>query len=328
MRTCTYDSILQGAVEMSGQTFPPLAVDGTMWRGWIAKELKTAWEAEVWPDLTRTEQRYLRDLFDVATTYVTGDEIYYPTEKKYYHALRSSTGNAPTSLAYFAESKLGYSAADYNALTAYLAGDAVYYPATDRFYQCHTASTGNLPTNIAFWGPLVPFVPVVAYEQQGQSKLGDVVGCWTRNPRVYTNAVRVPFRLTERGVSLLGLIQSSFWVEYRIRPPKFFGEVFDALATYVEEEQVYLSPDFYTCAIDTAAGESPVTTPASWDVVEIPEIFQAYVIHAAYVRWLRSDGQNDKAAQESVIAMAELTRVGLNLARTQRQSRPLEVLTR
>jgi len=60
MRTVTYDSILQGAVEMSGQVFPPLVQDGTMWRGWIAKELKTAWEAEVWPDLTRTEQRYLR----------------------------------------------------------------------------------------------------------------------------------------------------------------------------------------------------------------------------------------------------------------------------
>lgn len=327
MRTVTYDSILRGSVELAGQTFPPLAQDGLTWRGWIEKELQTAWEAELWPDLMRTEQRYLRGLYDAVVTYAAGAEIYYPTERKYYTAIRVSTGNAPTSLAYFSESKLGYSASDYSAAAAYVAGSQVYYPVTDLFYQAHTAGTNHVPTNASFWGPLVPFVPVLAYEQTGQNVLGDVVGVWNKNPRVFTSAARIPYRLTDVGVSLWGIV-SSLWVEYRIRPRKFFGDVYDVLSTYDADDQVYLSPDFYTANTPADAGETPLTAPNGWDVVSIPEIFKAYVIHAAYVRWLRSDGQNDKAAQEGAIAGQELVRVGLNLARTMRQSRAVEVLTR
>lgn len=314
---------------MAGQTFPPLAQDGVMWRGWIEKELQTAWEAELWPDLLRTEQRYLRDLFIAGNSYVPGNEVYDPTQKKYFQAIYANDENPPPDLAFWAESKLSYSAPDFNVLTTYAPGAQVYFPGTDTYHQCHATSLGHFPpTETNFWGTLVPFIPDIAYEQTGKSRLGDVVGVWNKNPRVYTTAYRIPFRLTERGVSLLGGITASLWVEYRIRPLKFFGDVFDALVSYAADQQVYLSPDFYTCLTTTLAGESPVTNPAEWAVVAIPEIFKAYVLHAAYVRWLRSDGQNDKAVQESGIAAQELVRQAISLARTQRQSRGLEVLTR
>lgn len=328
MRRVTYESVLRGSIELAGMTYPPQADDGDRWRGWIDLELSGAWEMEAWPDLMRAEKRYLRPLYNGAVTYAAGDEVYYPSERKYFLALRTTIGNVPTDISHWAEARTSYSAMPYLSALAYAVGDQVYDLDNDLIYQAHTAGTGHLPTDTGFWGQLIPFIPDIDYEQPGLPALGEVFNIWDKNPRVFTSAQRLPFTLTQSGASLYTMMPS-VWIEYRIRAPRLIGEVWNAAGTYLPDEQIYYAPDFYFCVTGTAATESPITAPGKWQVIEIPYIFgQSFLVDAAYSRWLRSDGQNDKSALASVQAREQLVKEANKLFRQQGQRQRARVNTR
>lgn len=328
MITVDYKDILDAAADMCGLVATEIDTqDSAILRRAISRSLEVAWKMEKWPDLLRCEERYLRDLYAAATAYAAKAEVYYPAEEKHYHALRASTGNLPTNKAYWAESGTSYSADDYSATKAYVAGDKVYYPDADKFYQCHTASTNNLPTNTSFWGELVPFVPYVAFEQTGKTKIGTVFGVWDRNPRVFTNADDVPFELSDVGVQMLEAV-NKVWIEFRSRPPVLKGDVWSSTATYTVGQQVYFGSNFYDCATNTSAGESPTTAAAKWTLVEIPHVFKQFLAQAGFAGWLLSDGQNDKVRAELKTAESLLAMAADELFRQSGQVRRMTVLTR
>lgn len=80
---------------------------------------------------------------------------------------------------------------------------------------------------------------------------------------------------------------------------------------------VYFPPtgNWYAPIQTTAAGESPVTHPQKWALVEIPAKFERFLVQQAYANLLPGEGQNDKRSMEEnkateileVVALQELT---------------------
>lgn len=150
---------------------------------------------------------------------------------------------------------------------------------------------------------------VIALDQSGQSVIDTVFEVWNGNPYISRLPSRVPWTLTNDGIQLLGQTTvTGVWVYFRRQCPQFSGADYSASATYAVGDSMYYTNtagkgNYYLCAVVTTAGQNPDSTPASWTRQELPYDFFEYVIHSAYADWLRSDGQNDKAAQADAYAM-------------------------
>lgn len=75
--------------------------------------------------------------------------------------------------------------------------------------------------------------------------------------------------------------------------------------------QAYFSNNFYQCAVATAAGESPDTTPASWRRIRIPTKFRFALAKLTEANLLEADGQLDKAEHVRADALNR-ERIGLD----------------
>lgn len=199
-----------------------------------------------------------------------------------------------------------YSGTDWTYSVASAQGDVVYYPVNDSHYACHTTSTGNLPTDTNYFGPLAVFDKYVGYTQTGYTAIGDVRDVYTKNPSVLKSYATCNWTLTQNGVQVPNG-PAVVWLEYRTRFAPLIGSDYSASATYAVGDQILFNSsgsvkNFYTCAVVTTAGQSPNTTPASWTLLEIPYLFQSYLVHGAFADVLRMDGQMDKAAQQERLA--------------------------
>lgn len=90
------------------------------------------------------------------------------------------------------------------------------------------------------------------------------------------------------------------FIYYRRRVPQYKGDDYSASATYSVDEQVYFTNsddagNYYKCLVATTTGQSPETTPTSWELLEIPDFLFDYVTYRAYSEWLRVEGQQAKA---------------------------------
>ena len=238
---------------------------------------------------------------------------------------------------YWAVCSEDYGAADYSRSSAYVVGDQVYYPPTDRSYQCITDSpAGFLPTTTAVFAPLTDFDRYVAYEQSGETKIGDVVGVYDKSPRAWRDAVSVDYQLSPNGIQVLEDNRDTVWIEFKTKTPVLVGDTFSTSATYTANvDQVYFRGstssypgNMYDCIVTTTAGQSPQTTAASWSVVNIPRIFQRYLERGAFADYLISTGQSEKAMAEDAKAEQLMTELRYKVGATQNQVRRNIVLTR
>lgn len=60
--------------------------------------------------------------------------------------------------------------------------------------------------------------------------------------------------------------------------------------------------DFYDCISSTAAGESPATHPAKWRRVDIPALFEPYLVSRATSILLQAEGNVEKGRTEEAVA--------------------------
>ena len=214
----------------------------------------------------------------------------------------SSTGTTCAGWWYPCQSS--YSGSVWALATAYVAGDVVYYPVNDTYYACHTASTGNLPTNTSYFGALTVFDKYVSYTQTGFTAIGDVRDVYTKNPRVLKTYATPDWTLTQNGVQVPNG-PSVVWVEYRTRFVPLIGSDWASGTSYAVGDQVLYNSsgsikNFYTC-IQATSSVAPSNT-AYWTIVEIPYLFQPYLVHGAFADVLRMDGQMDKAFQQEKLA--------------------------
>lgn len=327
-----------------------LALCGIPESAWLTEEqtrfrtaadlgLKRARRFHFWPFWLRAQERQFRADYASGTAYTNnGTIIFFEQTRQYYLALKATTGNPPadsnddTDLARWAEAETSYSADDYSATKAYVAGDQVFYPTTGFFYQCHTASTGNLPTVTANWGRLYVFDRYVAWEQTGETALGDVLGVYDKNPRIFRNATPISYSLSENGVQVFQNV-ATVWLEFRLRAPRLKGAPYSATTAYAVNDQVYyssatLAGNFYNCVTATSAGDSPDSAASKWSLVEIPEIFHEYLATHIYAHWLVQNGQVEKAAAVAADATELLAEQANSLTSAQQQSPRLTVNTR
>lgn len=122
---------------------------------------------------------------------------------------------------------------------------------------------------------------VIDWTQEGLTEIGEVFAVFRTSPYLSALPGRVAYTLTRDGIQLVGATTTdSVWVHYRERCP-LFSETTTTLTDDASDEIV----DDGGLGIGAAGSGS------------FPYIFFEYCLHAAFADWLRSDGQNDKAAQ-------------------------------
>lgn len=201
------------------------------------RTLRRGWEWHWWPGLMRCQERFFRAPYAAGTAYAApttsaASEVFFPATRKYYQALRATTGHAPATLsggtytlntAYWAECAFNYTGPDWATGTDYLAGTVVRNPDDDRTYVCHTAHTSAASFDATQFGLLTPFVPAVGWTQTGQTAIGTVRECTDRDPRTNANrAQRVAWQPCELGVLCTAYnLPDRIWIEFRLRCPGF-----------------------------------------------------------------------------------------------------------
>ena len=283
-------------------------------RASLSRRLRLGWRYRPWPELVRIEKRYFRKLWTSAEAaqvggIAAGEERYYNTDGNHYRALVTN-GVDPLDdddnlrAAQWALLETSYDADDWDEATAYDIGDQVYDPETDLFYQCRVTTTAGIePTDEDYWAALVPFDRYVAYEQEGETALGDVLKVTELNPKIYRSPKPVTFSLSENGVQVLEEL-GWVWIEFRLRVPVLTGDVYDSDAAYAADDQVYYEGDFYNCIEAATAGENPADVPEKWEKVELPLFLESYLVQAVFADYLEMEGQKEKAQAE--LGLAEL----------------------
>lgn len=124
---------------------------------------------------------------------------------------------------------------------------------------------------------------LIDWAQDGLTEIGEVFAVYRTSPYASALPGRVGYTLTRDGIQLVGATTTdAVWVHYRARCP------------------VYPDPNVSTILTDEAG--NALTDDAGNPLMDtdgdtFPYIFFEYCLHAAFADWLRSDGQNDKAAQ-------------------------------
>ena len=345
MMTSNYMAMLQSCAEYCGLPagVPPAPALATAQaktlQRFLSLRLRKIHEIEFWPWAMLVEKRIFRPEYSASTAYTPGTEVYFTPSGLYYQALTATTGNAPaTSIdgvawtensAFWAKSLTNYSASGYSATQTYSVGNQVYYQTTNLFYQCIASSTGVVPTTTANWGVLTPFNPYVAWEQTGFTALGDIIRVMTDDPRVNTAALDVEHTLSALGVECPSPAPNVVWIEHRQRPTILNGDTFSATATYTVGQQIFWATDgnLYNCIVNTTAGQSPLTTPSSWSVVQIPTIYEKYIICGAAADFLNMLEKPQRALAMQMFAEDALTDELDKLLRQQYQVRKTKVTT-
>ena len=346
MRTVDYSDILRGSTALAGMNYIPgdstSDVDAPvfrLFRTYHDRRLQAAWEIHRWPDLCPVEKRYYRQVWSSGTTYAATDERFDLPSGKYFQSMKGTNLNhAPTTAGvenseWWAECKNGYSASDWVTGTAYTVGQQVKDALTGLYYQAHTAHTagatlaGDLAAN---WGLLTAFNKYIAYEQTGQTAIGEYLQATNKDPRITTQNIAYPFWLSQDGAQFNYNAPNVLWLYYRTRRPELKGEIFDADTIYASGQQVYFVTsagvgNFWTANATTAAAESPATTPGKWDVVELPYFLRGYLIEGGFADWLTGDGRGDEGAGHESFATDYLELEADKLQRQQQQVRRLMV---
>lgn len=104
MNRVAFQTVLREAAGLAGFTLSQLSASPkAQLRTFIDRRTRQYWEKWWWNQLMHAEERAYRDAYDAAVTYAADDEVYYATTDKYYLALQSTVGNAPTNATYWEE---------------------------------------------------------------------------------------------------------------------------------------------------------------------------------------------------------------------------------
>jgi hypothetical protein len=258
MRSVTLKEVVEEALGLLGIPAEDASTqDWAMLVAHVNRRLRKAWESFAWPELCRQEERYWRDAYSGAVTYVAGDEV-------------RETVN----------------------------GEIEY------FRRMADAAPGSEPvSDTDVWEPVgADFERYVAWEQAGQTAMGEVLDVWVRNPRTLATARPVDWESSSRGIEVPPYVTAgvSVWVKYRLRPVRMTAEVYQSSVALAAGVKRYLPETgrVYETLTSVAAGEDPQSTPAKWAEVEMPYIFAHYCAVGAYRDQLKADGRQDTAAME------------------------------
>lgn len=220
---------------------------------------------------------------------------------------------------------------------------------------------GDTTKGFYAWGNVVlqtgnpgPECNLVAWDQPGEEVIESVFEVWRNSPKNAAPPWRQPYEITPNGLQMLapgsGWIGGYFsppvtatstysnlppnpvYIYYRKQAPDFEGDDFDASAVYSVGDHIFFEDadgveNFYKCIVATTIGQSPTTTPTSWQVLTIPDFLFRFIVFSAYADWLRQDGQFDKAQGADRNAEDQLLQEFDKLERQMGWAQPMRVQT-
>jgi hypothetical protein len=200
---------------------------------------------------------------------------------------------------YWADCAASYSGDDFAGGVDQEVGDVVRAVGINRFYMCHTAHTTTSVLAVANYGLLTEFERYVDLEQEtaagvALTVIGEVFDVKTANPRATRQWDSLEWSPLQGRIYVEGS-SVKVWVEFRKRRPVLRGSSYSASATYAVGAKVLFTPtggvvNLYECVTATTAGQSPESSAAKWALVEIPKIFEGYMIWSAYAKSLPGEG--------------------------------------
>jgi hypothetical protein len=165
--------------------------------------------------------------------------------------------------------------------------------------------------------------------------MGDILGVFYENPRAKLTAAPIGYQLIHTGTSpavVLSQFSDTVWVKYRLPRPRLTGTVWDSSTSYAIDAQCYYevsdAGQFYRSLQSVNIGQNPTTSPTYWAQLDIPLIFQGYLVRATYADWLRGEGQHEQALIEEGSAEQMLAHEADRLFRQQGQVTTTTVFTR
>lgn len=163
------------------------------------------------------------------------------------------------------------------------------------------------------------------------SDAGEILEIYSKDPKKTTNLDTVSYVLHDTGVNsdvnsgksvVVYTTTTPLFMEYKATRPDLTGDVHDG-SSYLSGSQVYYSGNFYTAKQTTTAS----FTNNEWDTVNVPKIFQNYLIRGVYADYLRANGQHQAASIEDNNANGMLVMESDKLYRQQGQIRTTKMVT-
>ena len=148
---------------------------------------------------------------------------------------------------------------------------------------------------------------LIAYEQTGEEKLGEVEGVYASRNGALDGYDRLDYDLTAEGIDLTRTTgaPATPWVRFRKRPPRFTTEAWtqDNSALYEPGYLVY----FPATVLTQMAGECYLLED-DWVKQDVPAILKDEIVMGAWSDCLRQDGKYDEARYWEERATAEMHR--------------------
>lgn len=195
---------------------------------------------------------------------------------------------------------------------------------------------GDVTKGAYVWGALVqqaqntPVQDLTLYwNQLGENAIDAIYNIWPVSPFTNNYPPQFGYDITPLGIQVIngspytysyyvnGVAQNNLYaappnnpifIYYRQVCPSFTGDVFDTTLTYSVDQQVYFVNsasvgNFWKCIVATTAGQSPDTTPNSWQVIPLYTSFINYCTYMVLADWYLQDGANEKA--DAMMAIAQ-----------------------
>jgi hypothetical protein len=243
----------------------------------VNKRIRQAWTYWDFPELSHTEERAYRTVWNSTHQFFRGDDLFYIPSMTYYHVLDDAPADPPMGTP----------------------------PATQ------VGVDGAWTVNPTYFEILSPVDTYVAYDQVCKKPMGQVLGVYATNPSLNGCCAGqniLNFRPSENGINVCCAPGPTVFVHYMLLEPKFTLVPWIGGKHYVPGDRVYhpATGECYKCRANTQSGGPP--DPNFWFLESFPAVFEDYVVPGAYADCLKEtfpDGGGDAQVRALGVAAAE-----------------------
>jgi len=257
MRTVTFQSVYDAILQRHGLDPVGDAVTQNTARAiteHITERVRTGWNYWPFPELTRTEERAYRTVWNDSRQFNVDDELFFIPSMGYYKVVSNPPIGTP--------------------------------PATQN------PTTGAWTTNTTYYEVLDPVDTYVEYDQPCKKPIDRVLGIYSQNPRVkttdpYGNGICLCYRPSEKGIDVLNAPGPTVFVQYMMPPSVFTMKPYIDGKSYNRSNRVFHPPtgNCYRSLADN--NTSDPTNTSYWTVEPFPSILAPYAKAGAYCDCLR-----------------------------------------
>lgn len=304
--------------------------------------LPPAWKFDWWPEAMEVEPRRFHPDYTAGEFIQAGDFRYHIGSGAYYVALQLQVAatQAPATLsasvwtensAYWALAVGNYTAADQVSGETLAVGDQRRDPHTGKSYQIFTAhTTASEVVDTTKASELTPLRRAIAFDQDGQTRIGTVRQVCERDPRVYPlRPGKLSHTVGSGGVIVTAArVPATVWVEFRRRCPEFTSELWVQPASgegYDLGDLVYYQGGVFRSLI--GSNETTLDNTEQWEYVGFPEILADHCQLAAAGSALGDQKQADRKNDLWRQAQMKLEGVREQEITSQQEAEAAEVMT-